>query len=196
MTPVHCADSDLGKHASAGCVHLGGMRAHADQPEHAPVSLRTVVLDITDDGSMHVTIDGAPLEPDETERPWTRGSFPQVIDRASEDRTWPVRVEVHEADGTSFTDLLPARPPRPSPTPELASVTKPRKTKVSQRLIEVTAEGFIPGEDVACCLLTSHTDATPAGQARALVEAKQAAGTGEVVLLGRVSGHVVVRRLP
>lgn len=164
--------------------------------------MRTIVLDVHPDGSMHVTIDGAPLPP-ENEWPWSRAEFPQIIDHASEDRARPVRIEVHEADGTSFTDLLPARPrrtppPEPDPAPEPAA--KPRKHRTGAKLVEVTAEGFVPGEDIACCLIASHTEAAPDGAARALVDLKQTTktlqtGAGEVVLIGRVSGHVVTRRL-
>lgn len=164
--------------------------------------MRTIVLDIHPDGSMHVTIDGTPLPP-ENEWSWSRSAFPQIIDQASEDRARPVRIEVHEADGTSFTDLLPARPRR-APPAEPAPVSKPaaksRKHRGGARLIEVTAEGFVPGEDITCCLIASHTEAAPDGHARALVDLKQTTkalqtGAGEVVLIGRVSGHVVVRSL-
>ena len=161
--------------------------------------MRTIVLDIHDDGSMRVTVDGTELPP-EGERPWSRSAFPQIIDQASEDRTRPVRIEVHEADGTSFTDLLPARPrrtPEPDPDSEPEPAAKPRKPK---KVIEITADGFVAGEDIACCLIVSHTEAGPDGHARALVDLKQTtkalqSGAGEVVLIGRVSGHVVVRSL-
>ena len=165
--------------------------------------MRTVVLDVHPDGSMHVTIDGAPLPP-ENEWPWSRAEFPQIIDQASEDRSRPVRVEVHEADGTSFTDLLPARPPHRTPPPEPDPAPEPaaksRKHRAGARLIEVTAEGFVPGEDIACCLIASHTEAAPDGHTRALVDLKQATktlqtGAREVVLIGRVSVHVVTRGL-
>lgn len=180
-----------------GGVHLSGMSRHADQPETAPVSIRTVVLDIHPDGSMDVTIDGAPLPP-EDEWPWSRAAFPKIIDQASNERTSPVRVEVHEADGTSFTDLLPAVPRRTPPSePEPEQVPKLRKRKPGSKLIEITGDGFVPGEDVACCLVASHTDAsTTDGHARALLDTKQVSGAREVMLIGRVSGHMVMRSLP
>lgn len=174
--------------------HLGGMRRHAAQIESVPVTIRTVVLTIGPAGSMDVTIDGTPLPPENAEAPWSRASFPQIIDHASEDRTVPVRVEVHEADGTSFTDLLPARPRR-TPAPEPEPDAKQRRHKPGPKLTEVTGTGFVSGEDVACCLIAAHTDATTDGQARALLDAKQTHGASEVVLIGRVSGHVVTRRL-
>ncbi|AZT95516.1 MAG: hypothetical protein ACTIBG_04660 [Brevibacterium aurantiacum] len=170
------------------------MRRHTISPlsEPVPVQVRTVILDIHADGSMSVTIDGTPHPP--TEGSWSRASFPQIIDHASDDRAVPVRVEVHEADGTSFTELLPARPPRRPVAPE--SAPKRRKEKPAPpALVEVTGDGFVPGEDVACCLIVSHTDATGDGTARALLDPAQVTGAGEVMLLGRISGTVVTRSL-
>ena len=37
-------------------------------------------------------------------------------------------------------------------------------------MAEVTAEGFVPGEDVAVAAIVSHTDATGTGEARALID--------------------------
>lgn len=70
-------------------------------------------------------------------------------------------------------------------------------------LVEVTAAGFVPGEDVALAVIVSHTGATGTGLARALLDQAHLSslpgagtGTGEVVLLGRISGTTHVRRLP
>ncbi len=65
------------------------------------------------------------------------------------------------------------------------------------RLAEVTAEGFVPGEDVAVATIVSHTDATGTGDARALIDLDTLPDTAgqEVILLGRISGTFAVRRL-
>lgn len=64
------------------------------------------------------------------------------------------------------------------------------------RLAEVTADGFVPGEDVAVATIVSHTDATGTGEARALIDLDDLPdGTHEVILLGRISGTLTVRRL-
>lgn len=164
--------------------------ANPASSESVPVSVRAVVLDIQDDGSMHVIVDGAPLPPDQGA--WTRTMFPQIIDQASQDRTIPVRVEVHEADGATFTDLIPAAPRR-TREPE----AKPKKPKPAppRRLIEVTGDGFVAGEDVACCLIVAHTDAAPDGTARAVFDPKQVTAVGEAILIGRISGTLVARSL-
>ena len=99
----------------------------------------------------------------------------------------------------------PAPPPPPEP-PETEPEDprgKHAKDKGTQRpvLAEITADGFVPGEDVAIAVIVSHTDATGTGSTRTLLDTSQLAsllrtGTGEVVLFGRVSGTTHVRRLP
>ncbi|RCS79202.1 hypothetical protein CIK67_17895 [Brachybacterium alimentarium] len=161
--------------------------------ESVPVSLRTVVLEVQTDGSMTVTIDGTPHPPPENTGAWSRKMFPQIIDQASDERAVPVRVEVHEADGTSFTDLIPAAPRKPAaaePVPQKKEKRKPGRPV----LVEVSGDGFVPGEDVAVAVIVSHTDAAGDGTARALLDPARFAGSGagEVVLVGRISGTIVV----
>ena len=58
-------------------------------------------------------------------------------------------------------------------------------------------ELLLSGEDIAVALIVDHTDATPDGRARALLDPQviAAAKAGEVVLFGRVSGTIAVRGL-
>ncbi len=67
-------------------------------------------------------------------------------------------------------------------------------------LVEVTGDGFVPGEDIAVAVIVAHTDATGTGAARALLDQRQldalAESPHEVVLYGRISGTTVVRRVP
>ena len=81
-----------------------------------------------------------------------------------------------------------------TPVPE---TRRSRHARRVPRLMEVTADGFVPGEDVAVATIVSHTDATGNGEARALIDLDtlpDAAGQ-EVILLGRISGTFPVRRL-
>ena len=61
---------------------------------------------------------------------------------------------------------------------------------------EVRAEGFLPGEDIAIAPITGHTDAGKDGTVRALLDPAEYPNVREVVLVGRVSGTLAVRRLP
>lgn len=165
------------------------------EPESVPVSIPLVVLDVHEDGTVTVTVDGKPLAPEPFSPPWRRSSFGQIIDRATNDRTTAARVEVRESDGTSFTDIIAPRRRR-------APHSKPDAEKPALRPVFHTVEGdgFVPGEDVAVAVITGHTEAAGTGTARALIDPAQlnadaSGGVVEVVLFGRISGTVVVQRV-
>lgn len=178
-------------------------RRHAKQPENpatrrhdpaaeadAPVVLPLLVVAVTETGALDVTLDGIDFPAPEDADAWTRRSFGRLLDAATREREISLRVEVRETDGTSFTDLIPARPrrtPPPAPEPEPAPETKP----AGPGPVEVTASGFVAGEDVDACLVIAHTDATHAGDARVIIDPATVPERGGMVLLvGRVSGHV------
>lgn len=173
----------------------------AESSSVVPVSVPLLVLDVHDDGTLTATLDGKPLAPPDGVPAWRRALFGQIIDHASQDRAVPVRVTVHECDGTTFTDILPAAK-RPKPAPA-APVEKSEPVKTARRWraadpVRVDGgEGFIAGEDVAIALITGHTDATHEGRVRAFLDPTVIAATkaGEVVLIGRVSGTVTFRGL-
>lgn len=148
---------------------------------------------VHDDGTMSATVDGETLAPPVAEGTWRRGSFARIVDQVTAERTIPARVDVTEADGSVFTDIITAvaRKTTPAtPPPEPAAVA-------AARLLEVTGEGFVPGEDIAVCRIIRHTDATSTGTARALLDLTHdhLDPADEVVLVGRISGTFVVRRL-
>jgi hypothetical protein len=104
-----------------------------------------------------------------------------MLDQLTGQRRFPVRVEVREADGTVFTDIItPAR---------RRTVPEPPSRPALPVLPVLHGEGFVPGEDVAVAVVIAHGDAAPDGTARGLIEAAQLAAspTREVILLGRVS---------
>jgi hypothetical protein len=161
-------------------------------PAAAPVTIPLVVLTVHPNGTLTVTVDGTVLPPP-AHTTWRRSSLLDIIDQASEHRSVPVRVEVRETDGTSLTDLFPAQPhPTHHEEPE---ASKPRHTVASPTLVEVRAEGFIPGEDIAIAPISGHVDAAKDGTALTFIDAAEHPGASEVVLLGRVSGTLSVRRL-
>lgn len=150
-------------------------------------------LTVHDDGTMSATVDGEPLAPPQAEGMWRRASFARIVDQVTGDRMIPARVEVHEADGSSFTDIIPASPRRAAP---IEAPAEPEPAAPPE-LLEVTGEGFIAGEDVAVCRLVRHTDATGDGRVRALIDLTHdnISPADEVALIGRVSGTLVVRSL-
>lgn len=179
--------------------------ATRQEPDETPLVLPHVVITVTETGVLDVTVDGAGFPPPEGET-WTRSTLGDLLDAVTQDRTVTVRIEVRESDGSVFTDIIRA-PRRTTPAPPETGTEDERgkhtrnKGKRGAQLVEVTAEGFVPGEDVAIAVIVSHTDATGTGSARALLDRGQLASllsdrTGEVVLFGRISGTTHIRRLP
>ena len=169
-----------------------------DDDTTAPVELPHVLVTVAADGTLTATVDGTPFaSPDGIA--WTRATFGPLMDALTKDRTIAVRVEVRESDGSVFTDILRTRKPRRAVAPSQNPVPETRRSRHARRaprLAEVTAEGFVPGEDVAVATIVSHTDATGTGEARMLIDLDELPdGTHEVILFGRISGTLALRRL-
>lgn len=165
------------------------------------MSVPHLVLDVHEDGTLTATLDHHPVVAPEDVGAWRRAMFAQIIDHVTHDRATPVRITVHEVDGSTFTDILPAakRPAsKPATGPEPEPVKRPGRRRRGADPVEVDGgDGFISGEDVAVAVIVAHTDATPDGRARALLDPTVVGkSTGEVVLVGRVSGTIAVRGLP
>ncbi len=170
----------------------------SDDETTGPVELPHVLVSVAEDGTLTATVDGTAFEsPDGIA--WTRATFGPLMDSITKDRIIAVRVEVRESDGTVFTDILRTRKPRRAVVPPETPVPETRRSRHARRvprLAEVTAGGFVPGEDVAVATIVSHTDATGTGEARTLIDLDDLPdGTHEVILLGRISGTLALRRL-
>ena len=163
-----------------------------------PVELPHVLVTVAADGTLTAAVDGTPFPPRDGSA-WTRATFGPLMDAITKDRTIAVRVEVRENDGSVFIDILRIRKPRRAVVPSEAPVPETRRRRHARRaprLAEVTAGGFVPGEDVAVATIVSHTDATGTGEARTLIDLDDLPdGTHEVILFGRISGTLAVRRL-
>lgn len=168
------------------------------QQGRPPVTLPLVVVTVEKGGTLTVTVDGSLFAPEAFAPAWRRSDFGRIMDRITDQRRTPVRVEVQESDGTLFTDIITPSPNHGTrPEPEPANTETALDAPAAPQLVEVTAEGFIPGEDIGVAIIVTHTDASHTGHARALLETAQfdASPTGEVVLIGRVSGNYeIVRR--
>ena len=172
-------------------------------PAETPVLLPHVIVTVAKNGALDVTVDGTPFPPPRQDSAWTRSTFGELMDAVTADRTVTVRIEVRENDGSVFTDIVRARRParsEPTEVEDAEDQDQVAQNPSASRLVEVIDERFVPGEDIAVALIVAHTDATGTGHARALIDTTRLTdlrdnGTGEVVLLGRVSGTLHVRRL-
>lgn len=150
-----------------------------------PPVLPQIIAEVVSDEYVVLTVNGKRLPATPTRRDELGQAIAELVARFGS----PARVEVRELDGSVYADILTPDVGSPAVLDEVPTLTRPV-------LVEFTVEGFVPGEDVAIALVLRHTSAAGNGIARALLDrAEQAAVTGEVVLLGRISGTTAVRRV-
>ena len=177
--------------------------AEQEVPANVPPVLPVVTMTVQPDATLRVVVDGEPFGQPTFAPPWQRHSFAQIISEVVEQRHSPVRVVVHELDGTVYTDIVtaPLRPASldqssPEQPPALAQdhASASDATELSHPLALQNGEGFVPGEEVAVAVIVRHTGAGCEGAARALIEPGllDLSPTHEVILLGRVSGTCIV----
>ena len=158
-------------------------RTQTTQPR-VPVVLPLVQVRIDQDGALEITVD---REPYHSDGPLSRDGLRYLLDQITGDLASPVKVEIHEPDGSVFTDFI-TREPQHEPHPHQVL-----RTPMASPPGEVSGDGFLPHEEVAVALIVAHQVASSRGTARlrlppALLEGRP----GAVVLLGRTSGAVAV----
>ena len=162
--------------------------ALASVPAPVPAVLPQIVLEAVAPDTLVVTVNGDKL----SATPIRRGEIAQALTELVTRLGSPTRVEVREMDGSIHADILTPPPPASpfAPPTNLPAVPSP------PQLMQFAAEGFVPGEDVALALILRHSSAGPDGTARALLDRdEKPLLTGEVILLGRISGTTSVRRI-
>ncbi|MCO6671936.1 hypothetical protein [Cutibacterium avidum] len=166
-------------------------------PDETPVSLPLAIITVDTYGVLTVSLDGADYPPPSPTAPWTKGRFGELLDVLTADRTRTIRVEIHEVDGSTFTDIIrAARTPHPDSTDESPAPRRARHRHAPET-IEVTGAGFQPGEDVTIALVRSTAEATAAGTVRVTLNLGELPTDGAVVLLvGASSARVMTRRVP
>ncbi len=168
-----------------------------------PAVLPVVTMAVQSDATLLVLVDGEQFDPSTFAPPWQRTSFAQIISSVMKLRHSPVRVVVHELDGTVYTDIV-TTPPRHVPDPPALPEQSPTSTQDATPATDKTDPmhllavgndgGFVPGEEVAVAVIVRHTAAGREGATRAQIEPSllDLSPTREVILLGRVSGTCVV----
>ena len=162
-----------------------GRRPQRQPAWPVPPVLPQIIAEVVSEEHVVLTVNGKRLPATPTRHDELGQAIAELVARFAS----PTRVEVRELDGSVYADILTPNPDEPAALEEAPTPTRPV-------LVEFTAEGFVPGEDVAIALVLRHTSAAGNGTARALLDqAEQATVTGEVVLLGRISGTTAVRRV-
>lgn len=103
------------------------------QAVRVPVVMPLVEVEVDEKGSVTVKLDH---EPYSAEGSLTREDLQRVLDEVAADLGTAVRVEVHEADGNTFTDIVTPDRPR------LRMVQPVREAETA--IGEVAGGGFLP----------------------------------------------------
>lgn len=145
-----------------------------------PVVMPLVEVTVTEEGTIAARLDGEPCATDDVLH---RAQLKSFLDGIATEMGMPLRVEVRESDGSTFTDIVP--PAEPS------ALGQPSPPSLSMG--EVLGHGFLPNEDVAVAVVVAHQSANGDGCARLrLPPALLESHPGLVVLMGRKSGTVVL----
>lgn len=175
-------------------LNAAGSYRRADQAaphaaQRVPVVMPLVDVWVDVDGTVALRLD---REPYATDTPQHREDLQRLLGNLATDLDTPIRVEVREADGSTFTDIVtPGSHEARPPDPPLATAAP------SDQAIGETARGrFLPLEDVAVAVVVAHQTASEDGVANLrLPPALLQAHVGRLVLVGQQSGAVVISGL-
>lgn len=153
-----------------------------------PVVLPLVEVTVDDEGRLDVLVDHEPYSPGSPDGVLRREDLRRVIASIAADLGTPVRVEVREADGTTFADLVtPDRQER-----ELTPPPAEQTAASAHGAGEVVGGGFLPCEEVAVAVVVAHLAADDDGTARLRLPPALATHPGLIVLMGERSGSVIL----
>ena len=158
-----------------------------------PVVMPLIEVTVDRAGCLDVLVE---REPYATDGALQRGDLQRLVAGIADDLGTPVRVEVREADGTGFTDIV-----TPSGSDELPAGARkePQVPQFAGPLVTgvVAGIGFTPDESVSVAVVVAHQAASSDGTARLrLPPALLTAHPGLVVLIGETSGTVIVSGAP
>lgn len=141
-----------------------------------PIVLPTVRFEVDTEGRLEVSVDG---QPHAEGRRLSRDDLRSVLDAITTSLGTAVRVEVHEADGTTYSDIeTPAEGTAPDavePEPETATPA-------------LAGAGFRPGEEVALAYVVARQEADASGNAAINLPPALCTATRQgLVLLGLTS---------
>ena len=141
-----------------------------------PVVMPLIEVMINDDGYLDIRLDREPYSP---EGAVTRRELGSIVEAVANSLGAPVRVEVHESDGTTYTDIV---------MPD----GRDSGQAAADHLPEASQVDFLPDEEVSIAVILGRHQRGGDSLESRLPPALLAAHRGNVVLLGRTSGTVRV----
>lgn len=152
------------------------------QPAHVPAVLPQVLATIDHTGRAQVSVDGISRPHGRVGRDQLGSLFASVAEQAG----GPVRVEIREADGTRYADILQPQPTRPDDPPAVRenSSSPPRQAALR-------GEGFLPGEPVLVAVIAATVVAGADGTVELPAAPPVPRTAGELILFGASSATMV-----
>lgn len=151
--------------------------------------LPQAVVTVDDSGHARIVVENVDHHAiDCPDRSIGRDELGAVLGNIAEQIGGPVRIEVREADGSRYADILQPRAPEPTGEP------RPSEPATDKPLL--AGRGFLPAETVLVAVVVTTTQAQPDGTATLTVLPPAARSGCEVILFGGASGRVVQRQLP
>lgn len=169
-------------------------RAAPRAAQRVPVVMPVVDVRIDVEGTLSVRLD---REPYATDSLLHRDDLQRLLRDLATDLDTPIRVEVREADGSAFTDIVTpeshdVRLPDP-PWPATAPADETAGEMVGEMVGKTAPGRFLPLEDVAVAVVVAHQTAREDGVAHLrLPPVLLEAHAGRLVLVGQQSGAIVV----
>lgn len=161
-------------------------RATPRLAQRVPVVMPLVDVRVDVEGTVAVRLDREPYATDVQLR---REDLQRLLRELATDLDAPIRVEVREADGSAYTDIVTPEPHDLSLPDPLPPATAP----VDEMAGETASGRFLPLEDVAVAVVVAHQTASKDGVADLrLPPVLLEAHAGRLVLVGQQSGAVVV----
>ncbi len=161
-------------------------RATPRPAQRVPAVMPLVDVRVDVEGTVVVRLD---REPYATDSQLHREDLQRLLRELATDLDTPIRVEVREADGSAFTDIVTPE----SPEVRLPDPPPPHTDPVDEVAGGTASGRFLPLEDVAVAVVVAHQTASEDGVASLrLPPALLEAHAGRLVLVGQQSGAVVV----
>lgn len=146
-----------------------------------PVVMPLVEVVVDEEGLLTVTLDREPYSADGALR---REDLRRTLTDITADLRTPIRVEVREADGTTFTDII---------TPKQRDTERaPAARRVLASAFGISGDGFTAGEEVEVCVVVARQVASDDGSTQLRLPPALLACHPDVVLVGRISGAVAL----
>jgi hypothetical protein len=141
-----------------------------------------VEVGVDKDGYLTVTLDHEPYSADGS---LTREHLKPLLSDIATDLHTPIRVEVHEADDSTFFDII-------TPRRQEAETAPPAARLALASAFGISGDGFSAGEQVEVCVVVARRMADGDGTTQLRLPPALLAAHPQVVLVGRTSGVVAL----